>query len=505
MYLGKTIVAIIKTLGFWRRTGEDIDKKTENATLTKTIILFILTIAVSFFYYKTHQVVTFDNEIQVHSVKGNYNNTYEVSTKQDSNNCLISRDKISSFIIFNCYTNNDFVWGDPQYSEYGLEKKSGVYVSLDLDTGGMAPREYRYGWRVTQKPLDSLEFCYEVYFWNNTIPSLFPISVYDEWDKNDEGSFMAQNFDYFDESEGCSGRLLKSSRRKGVDKGFYTGLESGKRCKRYSKSFASKHINRLNFFSAADLSQCLYMCEITTDIPIDNFKICFDIPIELSNQAISQNRFDSREFSIDIEEDKYGWAHKVIYYHIKFPTLANLQLIRSLILTTLLTALLSVFFANLYYYCRKLYKKHIAKHPLNDAQKRKIESVWILVGKIIIRSIIILFALALFLSIINHPVKINIVNTKTIPLYFIAGLLIYSVIVYIFVILYQARKNMLCKLNQFFKHQIKRLTIRFIKQKKQCELLPEKEEQGKFECSEKQSEREKKKQTQEKHKKKRGR
>ena len=492
MYFGKTIVAIIKSLGFWRKTGEEIDKKTGNASLTKTVILFILTVAVSFFYYKTHQVVTFDNEIQVHSVKGNYN-TYEIATKHDTSNCIISRDRISSLIIFNCYTNNDFVWGDPQYFEYGLKKKSGVYVSLDLDTGLMASREYQCGWNVTQKSLDSLEFCYEVYFWNNSIPSLFPISVHEEWDSGDEWSNVAYYDDFFANPEGCHGRLLRSSRRKGVDKVFFTSLASSKKCKRYSKSIASNHINHLNFFSAADLSQCLYMCEIKTEIPIDNFKICFDIPIELSNQAISQNRFDSREFSIEIEEDKYGWAHKVVYYHITFPTLANLQLIRSLILTTLLTALLSVFFVNLYYYCRKRYKKHIAKHTINEAQIEKIESFWIPASKIVVWSIILLSAFALFLSIINHPIKINAAKTKIILIWSIAGLLIYIVIVYVFVILYHIYKQKI-----FVKHTIKKLTVSLNKRRKQRELLHkqnglEKADRSKVACCEKQCKKEKNK------------
>ena len=58
-------------------------------------------------------------------------------------------------------------------------------------------------------------------------------------------------------------------------------------------------------------------------------------------------------------------------FHIKIPSLSNLQLIRSLILTTLITALLSLFFNSLYYsICRWAY--HYRKKnriPYREAKK----------------------------------------------------------------------------------------------------------------------------------------
>ena len=55
--------------------------------------------------------------------------------------------------------------------------------------------------------------------------------------------------------------------------------------------------------------------------------------------------------------------------HVKFPTLENKQLIRSLILTTVLTALLSLFLSNLYHCFRKVILSKKEKHKIIISKK----------------------------------------------------------------------------------------------------------------------------------------
>ena len=63
-------------------------------------------------------------------------------------------------------------------------------------------------------------------------------------------------------------------------------------------------INTLNFFSAADLSQCNYEIIIRSSIPIDCFNVSFDIPVDVTPNDNRQIRQDSRDFSVDVEEDE---------------------------------------------------------------------------------------------------------------------------------------------------------------------------------------------------------
>ena len=118
----------------------------------------------------------------------------------------------------------------------------------------------------------------------------------------------------------------------------------------------------MNFFTAADISQ--YTCDINleSDCYIERMKIMYDLPIEINSQD-SNMIMTSYSFILKGDFLNKDIANQGSYrFHVKFPTLANLQLIRSLILTTLLTALVSLFFLNLFYLFRKYVIRFKDKH-----------------------------------------------------------------------------------------------------------------------------------------------
>ena len=72
MQILNIFVAIIIAFGFWRKNNKEYDMKTAHASFSKTFILFILSVALTFFYYKTYQVATFKNYLYVEGIKGSF-------------------------------------------------------------------------------------------------------------------------------------------------------------------------------------------------------------------------------------------------------------------------------------------------------------------------------------------------------------------------------------------------------------------------------------------------
>lgn len=108
-----------------------------------------------------------------------------------------------------------------------------------------------------------------------------------------------------------------------------------------------------DFFSAFDLSQSSQSIMINSNMPVGMLQIRFDIPFELIGCDIQPDYLTITDIGFKDPEKTKRIQERGISLHVKYPTMENKQLIRSLILTTLLTALLSLFLSNLYYCLRK--------------------------------------------------------------------------------------------------------------------------------------------------------
>lgn len=121
------------------------------------------------------------------------------------------------------------------------------------------------------------------------------------------------------------------------------------------KAFKIPHhlINTIDIFTAADLSQYTYCLELNSDMYIKNVFVNYNVPIEISE---CHNGIDIFSDSFCIYDKDFINAQNGEYpimFHVKLPTMANLQQIRSLILTAIVTALFSLFCTNLFYVFRK--------------------------------------------------------------------------------------------------------------------------------------------------------
>lgn len=435
MQILNILVAIIVALGFWRKSGDEINRKTAKASFTKTFILLLLVIGCTFFYYKTYQVATFYNYIDVNCQKGAFDTqiekyTYEGESYEIKN--LVSRDRISSLSILSRFSDEDFLFLDPKRDLYEGRIQSGIRVKLELDNRQDSTMELS----SSDDPhcpsnIGELAFCYDVSLMTNTIPSLFPMSVYEE--SMNKGYFMDKQDTTMFTSFAKRLPKRKDTIWGDIDKLYCLRLASNQKEPFVEEKAFCGHINTLNFFSAADLSQCNYLFIVRSRIPIDEFNVCFDIPIEVSSAEINHNILDSRDFSIELEEDEFGIVDKFALYHVKFPTLANLQLIRSLILTTFLTALYSLFFTNFYFYCRMRQRNYLRKHHIDYKKRKRIILLWIPVGKIIVWSIIVLMTCVLILSMLNTPFSIKAGYEVPIKYLFASSFFLYCLFVWLII------------------------------------------------------------------------
>jgi hypothetical protein len=175
-------------------------------------------------------------------------------------------------------------------------------------------------------------------------------------------------------------------------------------------------INSVNFLTAADLSQGIYEINIHSDIPLEVLRVDFDIPVNISSMYPEPDMKSMREIVFhDREKLDYIQSQK-IKFHVKFPTLENQQLIRSLILTTILTAIVSMFFANLYFCIRRFLLRKHRNHKIESCTRfpnlnsipiryRK-RMIWYKKICIIAYAFAILFLLYLFIRLLfNDPVS----------------------------------------------------------------------------------------------------
>lgn len=107
-----------------------------------------------------------------------------------------------------------------------------------------------------------------------------------------------------------------------------------------------------NIFTAADISQYTHRISIESDCYIKNMYFNYGLPIEIElNDSVAD--IGTSGFSIKEKFINNNIKGSHLAFKVRFPTLANLQYIRSFILTTLIVIFLSFFFTNLFYELRK--------------------------------------------------------------------------------------------------------------------------------------------------------
>jgi len=369
-----TFLIVLLFWGTWGLSSEEIDGKLDKASFGKTIILFFLTLAVSVFYVKTYNVATIKNIVKV---KG-------INCSIDSNKNIVDT---LEYLILRCSFTKDHnkhnkitkITGEKYFDEYyDVNSMGGGFEGLiRYNTDRDAP--VRTFGKYSDYDIDENNYIYSnhVYhfeFMGNKIPTINPFEI--RYEQHDYGFINYNQGDY------AFFRLFTSfvndsTIRKAPNVGIreYLGDNSirifGELGTAYLDKFINEEINKnpqakleglincewfeylnnLNLFSAADLTQCNYDIIYDFDCPLKQLYLQFDMPAIISQLPYNLEPKDSYSYFIkDFDNSKKSGS---LLLHIQFPTLANMQLVRSLVLTSILTAFFSLFCLNMYYLVRK--------------------------------------------------------------------------------------------------------------------------------------------------------
>lgn len=379
-------IAIIVALFFWGNSTKDKEEKTKYASITKTLIFLVFSIAIGVFYYKTCQVATIYNAIEVKGVRVSKMSNDSVNHVSDTVSIIVVRNAFSSGGIY-----------DREFSKYidSKEKNAGgVFINVDMHNKSPYTicSEPSYNNVSNQIPFDSVGHVYMFSTYSTRIPSLIPLFItYEESDSiiNDTYYSKALFYDvrrhpetfqfslrnhlnYSDDILEVNNKELPNAYMwQGISASSKSFVDNSGEYSNFRHYFYSKYHNTMNFFTAADISQYVHIIQIKSSCPVSEFVMEYDVPIKTT------------ALSTDMDLGTYGFSCKGKYlsemvnsntapFHIVLPTLANLQLIRSLILTTLLTTLISLFLSNLYFLIRKwmVYFKNEKLGTINEDKFR---------------------------------------------------------------------------------------------------------------------------------------
>lgn len=337
---------------FWGKMTKDEEEKIENASWIRTTVYLVLTILVGVFYYKTYQVATIKNFVMVNELHGSHD-------KNSGENI----DTIQYLCIMNRFTDSNFFSTMRQFSS---EKIDSTFRERENKGGLLLYHILKYDTLSTVIPnkqgnngIDNFNQIYEIAYFANKIPSISLLQRKTKHEKDSIGGpekhFFSecQQWDLLDVPDSIKDDLINYIGPFGVMSIFREwtfGLDSlgpFEKCIEHTSN--GRLINRLDFFTAADISQCSYAVGIDSDCPLEYVNMTFDIPVEISPLGIEPDVLTANGFEYKDSVKLKELQHKILYMHIKFPTLANMQLIRSLILTTLISALLTLFISNLFF------------------------------------------------------------------------------------------------------------------------------------------------------------
>lgn len=405
-----TFIAAIVALFFWGKSSKDIEEKTQLASWLRTLVYGVLTFLVLVFYIKTYQVATVFHSIDLMGLRTSINANGDVA---DTIARIEITNKFSSYI-----TEDNIINKTTRKNEKlsMMQDTGGLQLILNLHSGSEYksknnPDLDKFGPAEVIEwgghPLDIYNHAYQLNYISSFIPSLIPffstVKVEEEKVLDNSGLYshilLSDCNSYKDKmssyivAKGGNNKDIRVD-RKDFLREMYIGIYAlGDTINvpdyHFDFNFENNFAQNLNFFTAADISQ--YTCDIDlkSDCYVNRMKICYDLPIEI-NPHDSCMRVSSYSFILkgDFLNDQI--VNNGNYrFHVKFPTLANLQLIRSLILTTLLTALVSLFFCNLFYLVRKkiisFKEKHITQINVEKAKRFRVKiCVWAIVFMIFI-------------------------------------------------------------------------------------------------------------------------
>lgn len=136
----------------------------------------------------------------------------------------------------------------------------------------------------------------------------------------------------------------------------------------------TSHFNRLGYLTAGDISQGILQLQFHSDIQVSDIYVNFSTPVEFIQLPFTPDAISPYGFHVSDSTTISQIIDKNIRLYLKFPSLANKQLVRSLILTTLLTAVASLFLSNLYFCLRHFIRTRLGKEEKNPKLSKRLRT-----------------------------------------------------------------------------------------------------------------------------------
>ena len=336
----------------------DSKEKHVNPSWIKICFYFIILIVVGVFFYKTNQVMTVYSNITIENYRSYFN-------KNDSTQIA---DSIDMILIDNSFLSNS----TNNAIRYTVEESKSSNISLTIKAPkssncvilDAAPRsEINSKAQFLKVNPEEIGRMYQVTYASSCLIPFVPIllsndTIHKPFPKENIISIRYENTHFYDK-EGMVGAISED----GVEGNLPDFVKPTGLIKYYSKSGRlSAASNRYNvrsdlkfnetiegsvfdFFTAADISQYILSLKIYSPCHIGYIEVKYDMPIEVQSddRGILSGTLSFIIYGNILNNVK---DHQSSFY-VKLPTMANLQTVRSFILTTLIAALLALLISSL--------------------------------------------------------------------------------------------------------------------------------------------------------------
>lgn len=446
----QNIISAILSFGIWNRVTKEQNEKTNKSSWLRVIVYGVLSFLTGVFLYQSYQVSHIRNFIYIEGIRGTIDSESVVgdSVQIQINNVFrhpVSQEEKDSLIklFFTKFESDKYPF-------------SGLMLSMLFKNDSTKPVRYFPNEKVPKDSnLAKNGHLYRIDYFSSSVPSFFPVNYVDstgykfELDKESKIRYdysRYENLYYTYNDKTVKKTIREKMGRLGSHDISYVGdfnLDSVQRGTiPYTCLFADTEINTLNFFSAADISKCIYTIYVASDCPLKYFGVNFDIPVDIKIFDYPADSIIYTGFNTTNPEKLNEIRNHSSYtFFVNFPTLENMQLIRSLILTSLVTIFVTLFCSNVYFCFRRLYKK---KHrmPISEARKYDLKKAKLYKVIMFLLYLILLGAIAyLGIHLLNEDYFIVRFNNRY---YLYAGFVLFIIILCIFI--YYIKKKLLIKM-----------------------------------------------------------
>lgn len=388
MIIINTFLSALISIFFLGKSTKEVQEKTRNASWFRTFVYLFLTIIFCIFFYKSYQVKTIINRIDISALRG---------AEDSLGNPIDTIQHIKIVNAFNTLGSYENQLFDVEKANIKSEMIGGAEIKLNLsdysegkikNSGGLTDSLKNRITAQTGKKIDAnTGSIYRCEFFSTNIPSL--IHVYPSI-RLDEPKVQYPSYGATIENKGnvvglnLNGRIGIS--KSNPSKGYYVdGLSYQKTSIFYDEKSVRENfdaiyihmphqlVNSMDFFTAGDLSQYTYCIVVNSDLYVNRLDVVYNVPIEVSNQAEGLVLHANAFSVVDAELLNKEIGSRPMMFLVKLPSMANLQQIRSLLLTAIITALFSLFCTNLFYRVRKWAIQYKRNHGLKISELRQID------------------------------------------------------------------------------------------------------------------------------------